>query len=203
MKNKLAAACALGILILASGNVYSDDKDKDKDKGNRHERFSTRLSSFNEVHFNAGPPATLRGAISSGAKGSFKATLDKVANVIHYELRFEGLESDVQQAHIHFGQRHTVGGIVIWLCETTAQPAPAAVAALTPDCFTTNARANTVVGTIVPAQVLAQTAQGIDAGQFDEIVRAIRAGAAYANVHTATFTPGEIRGQIRRGEHRD
>ncbi len=124
MKNKFVRACALGVLLLASGSVYSDDKD------DRFERFSTRLSSFNEVHFNAGPPATLRGAISTGAKGSFKATLDKVANVIHYELRFEGLESDVQQAHIHFGQRHTVGGIVIWLCETTAQPAPAAVADL-------------------------------------------------------------------------
>ena len=193
MKNKLAAACALGILILASGNVYSDDKDKDK--GNRHERFSTRLSSFNEVHFNAGPPATLRGAISTGAKGSFKATLDKTTSTIGYELTYEGLESDITQSHIHFGQRHTVGGIVIWLCQTPGTPAPAAVAAATPFC--PGLRSGKVTGTIVAAQVLAQTAQGIDAGEFDEIVRALRAGATYANVHSATFTPGEIRGQIR------
>ena len=58
----------------------------------------------------------------------------------------------------------------------------------------------TVTGTIVPAQVLTATGQGINAGEFDEVVRAIRAGAAYANVHSATFGPGEIRGQIRRGD---
>ena len=195
MKNKLAATCALGILILASGNVYSADKDA----GNHN--FSTRLSGFNEVHFNAGPPATLRGAISSVAKGSFKATLDNSTSTIGYELTYEGLESDITQSHIHFGQRHTVGGIVIWLCQTPGTPAPAAVAAATPFC--PGLRSGKVTGTILAAQVLAQTAQGIDAGEFDEIVRALRAGATYANVHTATFTPGEIRGQVRPSENRD
>jgi hypothetical protein len=62
-------------------------------------------------------------------------------------------------------------------------------------------RASTVTGTITPAQVLTATGQGIDTGEFDEVVRAIRAGAAYANVHSTTFLPGEIRGQIRRGDH--
>jgi hypothetical protein len=60
-----------------------------------------------------------------------------------------------------------------------------------------------VVGTITPAQVLAQAGQGIAAGEFDEVVRALRAGAMYANVHTATFGPGEIRGQIRRDHGRE
>ena len=45
-------------------------------------------------------------------------------------------------------------------------------------------------------QVLTVTGQGIDAGEFDELVRAIRAGATYANVHSQTFGPGEIRGPI-------
>jgi hypothetical protein len=126
----------VALLVLGAGNGVTDDNK------NRIEHFSTRLSSFNEVHFSAGPPATLVGAISSAAKGSFKATLDRKAEMIHYELSFEGLESDVTQGHIHFGQRHSVGGIVIWLCETAARPAPAAVAALTPDCFTTNPSLN-------------------------------------------------------------
>ena len=59
-------------------------------------------------------------------------------------------------------------------------------------------------GTITPAQVLEQTAQGFDAEEsdtlFDALVRAIRAGATYANVPLSLFTPGEICGQIS-GSH--
>jgi CHRD domain-containing protein len=184
MKVLLRAALVVFTLFLSVANA------KDKDQ-----QFATRLSSYNEVHFDGGPPATLRGAISSAARGAFKATLNKSTNEIHYELSYQGLESDVTQAHIHFGQRHTVGGIVVWLCETPGTPAPAAVAAVTPDC--PGPREGAVSGTITAAQVLAQTAQGINTGEFEELVRALRAGAGYANVHTATFRPGEIRGQIK------
>lgn len=171
----------------------------DNDHHNESHKVRAHLSSFNEVHFSAGPPATLRGAISTAASGKFVAKIDEQDDIIHYELSYQDLEGAVTQAHIHFGQRHTVGGIVVWLCQTAGTPAPAAVAALTPFCPEPE---GTVTGTITPAQVLPQTAQGIDAGEFDELVRAIRAGATYANVHSALFTPGEIRGQIR-GSHDD
>jgi len=78
--------------------------DNDRNDG---DRFSARLSGYNEVHFIAGAPA-LRGAISTQARGNFRAVIDDGASLIHYELSFEGLESDVTQSHIHFGQRHTV-----------------------------------------------------------------------------------------------
>ena len=168
--------------------------DNDRNDG---DRFSARLSGYNEVHFIAGAPA-LRGAISTQARGNFRAVIDDGASLIHYELSFEGLESDVTQSHIHFGQRHTVGGIVVWLCQTAGTPAPAAVTAFTPLCG--GPRASIVTGTIVPAQVLTATGQGIDAGEFDEVVRAIRAGATYANVHSTTFAPGEIRGRLEHGD---
>ena len=171
---------------------------EDRDEGNR---FSARLSGYNEVHFIAAPTPALRGAISTQARGSFRAVIDDRAETIHYELSFEGLESDVTQSHIHFGQRNTVGGIVVWLCQTAGTPAPAAVAAATPQCG--GPRANTVTGTITPAQVLTATGQGIDAGEFDEVVRAIRAGRVYANVHSTLFPPGEIRGQLRGGDRGD
>jgi hypothetical protein len=60
-----------------------------------------------------------------------------------------------------------------------------------------------VAGTIGPSQVLSPAGQGIDAGQFDELVDAIRAGATYANVHSSLFPPGEIRGQVEGHDHRD
>ena len=161
--------------------------------------FSARLSGFNEVIFvagQAGPPLVapaLRGAISTPAKGQFKAILDNPADMIEYELSYEGLRAPVTQAHIHFGQRHTVGGIIVWLCQTDGTQAPEAVRSLTPTCPSEGS----VTGTITPAHVLAQDAQGFAAGDFDELVRAIRNGAAYANVHTSTFPQGEIRGQVR------
>jgi hypothetical protein len=180
----------LGFTALTA--LAGDDQDRDKD-----DKFAARLSGFNEVHFIAAPTPALRGAVSTKARGSFKAVIDERANMIHYELSYDGLEAPVTQAHIHFGQRHTVGAIVIWLCQTPGTPAPAAVAALTPFC----PAAGTVTGTIVPAQVLTALGQGIDAGEFDEVVRAIRAGATYANVHSTLFPPGEIRGPIHDSDH--
>lgn len=156
------------------------------------------LSGYNEVHFIAGNPAAtppllpaLRGAVSTTAKGQFRAEIDWYAKLIRYELSYQGLSSAVAQAHIHFGQKHTVGGITVWLCQATAR-APAQVAAVTPEC----PQEGTVTGTISPDQVLEVTGQGIAAMEFGELVRAMRNGTTYANVHSANFPPGEIRGQI-------
>src|SRR3981081_1474332 len=102
--------------------------DNDRNDG---DRFSARLSGYNEVHFIATAPA-LRGAISTQARGSFRARVDHTRETIHYELSFEGLESDVTQSHIHFGQRNTVGGIVVWLGQTAGTPPPAARTGFTP-----------------------------------------------------------------------
>jgi hypothetical protein len=56
--------------------------------------------------------------------------------------------------------------------------------------------------------VVGPTAQGIAPGEFAELVQAIRARAAYANIHTTAFPAGEIRDQVktsrsRKHEHRD
>lgn len=187
----------LAILIVAGAvpTVVSGDNDH---------KFETRLSGYNEVHFiagSAGPPLVppaLRGAVSTAARGKFEARLDKKEDLIHYELSYRDLEGTVTQAHIHFGQRHTVGGIVVWLCQTAGTPAPEAVAGATPIC----PQDGTVTGTIGRDQVLAVTGQGIAVNEFEELVEAIRAGTTYANVHSSLFPPGEIRGQIDDQGHR-
>jgi hypothetical protein len=190
----LTLTCSLGTASLALA--------RDDHRG-QQDRFSTELSGFNEVHFNAGnattPPA-LRGAISTSGNGRLRLFIHDRRELIEYELNYDGLEGNVTQAHIHFGQPSTVGGIVIWLCETAAVPAPASVAAVTPTC-PQNTRGGAVTGTIQPAQVLGQPAQGIEPGQFGEVVRAIRAGATYVNVHSTLFPPGEIRGQLHDHHH--
>jgi hypothetical protein len=194
--SRIAIFTVLMIFGTAPATVYADD---DRHKDSNH--FSAKLSGYNEVHFSGGPPeATLAGAISTGAEGKFRAVFDEKKNVIHYELSYERLRGDVTQGHIHFGQRHTTGGIVVWLCETTARPAPPEVAAQTPDC----PAQGTVEGMITPGQVLPQPTQGFEKefGDLDALLRAIRAGAAYVNVHSSVFGPGEIRGQIRDGHKR-
>jgi len=42
-------------------------------------------------------------------------------------------------------------------------------------------------------------AQGVTAGQFDELINAIRDGSTYVNVHSSLYQGGEIRAQL--GEH--
>ncbi len=175
----LLSSCLFG-LGFAAQSALADDDD--------HHRVRAKLSGYEEVHFVAGPPAALRGAVSTRARGTFRATIDEDGQSIKYRLTYGGLEGNVTQAHIHFGQRSTVGGIVVWLCQTAAAPGPAG----TPVC----PAEGTVEGTITPGQVLTVARQGIVAGEFDELVRAIRAGAAYANVHSSLHGAGEIRGQI-------
>jgi hypothetical protein len=197
---KLALPLALLVLVGAVSMASADDRDN---------QVRAKLSGYNEVHFSGAPPTALRGAVSTGAQGSFKATINEANQQIHYELSYEGLEGAVTQAHIHFGQPSTVGGIVVWLCETTGTPAPSPTSMpishpvdlgpLTPECPPEAPPDNPVTGTIGPDQVLAQTAQGIAVFEFAELVRAIRAGATYANVHSALHPPGEIRGQIHGG----
>jgi len=49
---------------------------------------------------------------------------------------------------------------------------------------------------LTAADVVGPAAQGVTAGEFSEVLDALREEAAYANVHTARFTGGEIRAQV-------
>ncbi len=188
------AATLAAFMVGFSAAATADEDRNDGDK------FAARLSGYNEVHFIAAPTPALRGAVSTRARGNFRAVIDDGASMIQYELSYEGLEGAVTQAHIHFGQRHTVGAIVVWLCQTAGTPAPAAVAGPPPTCPTQATAENPVTGTITAAQVLTAVGQGIATGEFDKVVSAIRAGATYANVHSTLFPPGEIRGRIDDGD---
>lgn len=158
----------------------------------RSEEIRARLIGYQEVP-----------SVSTPARGEFEANISRDDGLIEYELSYTGLVGTVQQSHIHVAQRGVNGSVVIWLCQTTTTPAPATVAGLTPFC--PPSPSGTVTGRITAANVISAstTSQMIVAGELAEVIAAIRAGVAYANVHTTPLNPGgEIRGQIR-AKHRD
>ncbi len=126
-------------------------------------------------------------SVSTTGHGSFRARLR--SDGIHYVLRYAELENDAAAAHIHFGQRHVAGGVIAFLCGGGDKPA----------C---PPRGGRVEGVIDAADVIGPAAQGIEPGSLAEVVRALRHGAVYANVHTSRFDGGEIRGQVdHHGNH--
>jgi hypothetical protein len=142
--------------------------------------FSARLNGWEE------DPSQ----VTTGT-GSFKAKVVS-ATQISFTLKYRNLEdTNVVQAHIHIGSRHESGGISAWLCGGTTQPAcPAGPTA-------------TVTGTIEAADITGPAGQGVEPGNFADLLRAMRKGETYANVHTSPRAPGgEIRGQVR-GHHDD
>ncbi|MGN7917109.1 MULTISPECIES: CHRD domain-containing protein [Lysobacter] len=127
--------------------------------------------------------------VSTGASGGFRARIGD-GGAIHYQLSYSGLEGDVTQAHIHVGQRSVNGGIAVWLCSNLASPpTPAGVQPCPPPPAT-------IQGVIMAADVVGPSGQGIAAGEFEELLRALRGGNAYANVHTSKFPGGEVRSQL-------
>ena len=155
----------------------------------------------------AGGPSQLRAflhgyeevpSVSTVADGSFRATVGPSINgALAYRLTYSGLEGSVTQAHIHFGQRGVNGGISVWLCGNAT--GPGVTPAIIPPTGTQPcpATSGTVEGTIRASDVVGPAAQGIAPGELDELMRAIRAGVTYANVHSTKFPGGEIRGQVR------
>ena len=144
--------------------------------------FGARLRGLEEV-----PP------ISTVGQGFFFASLNDAETQLDYTLVYLGTESTVTQSHIHIGQTSVNGGIVLFLCTNLTPPAGVPVPPACP-----NGVSNTVTGTLTAANVIVQTAQGIATGELAEVIRAMRSGFAYANVHSTTYPGGEIRGQISR-----
>jgi hypothetical protein len=134
-------------------------------------------------------------AVSTAAHGSFRGTISNDGEELSFELGYEDLQGDVAQAHLHLGQKSVNGGIAIYLC-TNLGNGPAG----TPACPPAPAE---ISGTLSAIDVIGPAGQGIDLGEWAEIVQAIRDGVVYVNVHTDLFPGGEIRGQLRVNQRRD
>jgi len=151
--------------------------------GGSSQDFSERLSGYEEVP-----------AVSTAADGKFRAHVRADKGKITYRLRWEDLEGKVTQSHIHFGQFSVNGAIQVFLCSNLGN-GPAG----TQEC-PDDTSSGTIEGTLEADDVVGQTpppaGQGIAPGEFEELVRAMKAGVTYVNVHSDKFPGGEIRAQL-------
>jgi hypothetical protein len=167
------AALALGLaaasIALASGSSARHNRHH-----GHHGQFKANLIGFNEVP-------------SVNSAGHARLKLDVSKDEIDFRLDYAGLSGNPLFAHIHVGQFNVNGGVAIFFCGGGGKPAcPASTS-------------GTVTGTIVAADVVGPGAQGYAPGDLASVVKAIKAGFGYANMHTAKFPGGEIRGQIEDG----
>jgi hypothetical protein len=174
-----AVALTLGVHLSAAGQGASAGRER----GDSARNAKARLGGFQEVP-----------AISTTGSGRLDLRIDDEAETIEYELSYEDLEGIaplvtdgvVTASHIHVGAPGTTGGVSAFLCGGGGKPA----------C----PPSGPVTGVITSADIVGPAAQGINAGEptaFAELIRALRAGYTYVNVHTTRWPSGEIRGRIR------
>ena len=150
-------------------------------QGNKN--INLRLDGFQE------DPA----AVITSGRGTFHARINNGGTAIAWELSYANLEGAISQAHIHVGTHSQSGGISVFLCTNLGngpdgtQACPAAPA--------------TVEGVIEADDVLGPAGQGVPVGSLDDLLTAIRNGAAYVNVHTSLVPSGEIRANMDHDHH--
>ena len=141
--------------------------------GDSNREFKASLNGYLEVP-----------SISTGARASFRAELK--GDTLTYRLSIRDFSEPPLFSHIHFARPDVNGGVAAFLCGGGGKPACPAN--------------GTVTGTIVMTDVIGPAGQGIAGGEFGELVRAMRNGATYVNVHSPTYPTGEIRGNIKRAD---
>jgi hypothetical protein len=174
------------VISLATSLAYTVHADRDDVV-----ILKANLTGFQEV-----PPRLTTG------HGTFRAKLDASNQSISFTETWTGLTGNtvpsghVLFSHIHFGQPGVAAGIMVFLCGPTGATNPDK-----PACQ--DSSSGSATGTITAADVFptgalsSPTDQGVTAGDFAGLLRIIRSGNAYANIHTTEFGAGEIRGQIQ------
>jgi hypothetical protein len=166
-----------GVVVAAALITTAATADVDR-SGDSQSVLREQLSGYNETPL----------ALSTTGTGRFLARISRAGDQISYTLSYSALEGNVTQAHIHIGSMSQTGGISVFLCSNLGngpagtQACPAAPA--------------TISGTLTAADVIGPVGQGVTAGQFDELIAAIRAGSTYVNVHSTLYPLGEIRAQL-------
>jgi hypothetical protein len=144
----------------------------------------------------------------SVGSGTFEATV-KDDDSIEYKLTWDELEGVPTEAHIHLGKPTDAGGIMVDLCNANGDDNGNGNGDNNGDgngdgngnngnnvC---SEGSGSVSGTITAEDVIGPVDQGVEAGNFDDLVLAMKRGLTYVNVHSDICPNGEIRGQVVRG----
>lgn len=165
------------------------------------DNFTAKMTGIKEV------PLCL-----SVGSGKFEATVSNDKTSIDYTLTYDKLDGVPTVAHIHLGKPTDAGGIIVNLCgeSGTGGNGNGGDGNGSGDNGSgdngngsngTNAcseGSGTVSGTITAEDVVGPVDQGIEAGNFDDLLLAMKKGLTYVNVHSDICPNGEIRGQVVR-----
>jgi hypothetical protein len=163
----LLFALSAACLLALPGPALADDDDNDELPAALG--YQSLLVGLNQV-----PPVP---SIGRGL-ASFLITQD-TGNLV-YTLQVLDISSPISMAHIHLGRAGENGDVVANLCG----------AGNTPAC--------TTAGVVATGTITASSLVGPLAGHpLGDLIAAMSSGAAYTNVHSASFPNGEIRGQVR------
>jgi hypothetical protein len=167
MKHPMFSTFAISVGVLVLSGAIAQANDDHRPR----REFRADMAGPNEV------PLSL-----TAARGELLLTVSEDESSIHFVLSYSGLETTVMVSHIHVGQPNVNGNVTVFFCGGGGRPA----------C----PQEGTVEGDITSDNVGAITTQQLDAGDLAALIRAIRAGHTYANLHTMASPGGEIRGQI-------
>lgn len=174
----VAMGCQESMVVDPSANGASETSASSAtthraDHGGAVKNFVAPLSGEQEVP-----------SVETRATGVAKFQLSKDGTKLRYTLNVANIE-DVLMAHIHLGPAGENGPVVVWLYPEDGPP---------PQLI--EGRFN---GTLAESQITASDVVGPIESNFADLLKAMRTGTAYVNVHTQANPSGEIRGQIDRG----
>ena len=176
----LALLLVLG-LVATSVAVAATRGDGNHHGKNGSQQFTAHLTGYNET------PASL----NSPAHGDLTLTIG--TNSLTWSLTYSGFVNQPFVAHVHVGQPGTSGGVAFFFCGGGGKAA----------CPSSASGPVTISGSVGSGDIVGPTTQGFAANDLTSIVKAIQAGATYANMHTSVYPGGEIRGQLVGGGHDD
>jgi hypothetical protein len=158
--------------------------------------FTAKLAGFNEAP-----------AVVSTGTGHARLIISDDEKSIAWVLTYRDLQGStipngvVTQAHVHVGQPNVSGGVAVFFCGGPLPQGPIT----RPAC----PASGKISGTWHAEDIVGPASQGVDPtdpnneNAFARLIKAIKAGRAYANVHSTRSPSGEIRGQLVRADDDD